>query len=156
MLILICPNISSRALSRVFEHRNVVARCQREIHHITVAKVAPLVTIDTSIYIIDILVRQNTIWSMNIAVLWLFYLMSSPAGYTIQTHSVYFLFPSCIVDMFENKSISCFAFFYLPSLGSSRHSSFCALCNYFMNTGYIFYILHRLFLYFTSSADSHE
>ena len=32
--------------------------------------------------------------------------MSSSAVYTIQKHSFYFLFPSCIVDMFEDKSKS--------------------------------------------------
>ena len=32
--------------------------------------------------------------------------MSSSAGNTIQTHLFYFLFPACIVDMFENKSKS--------------------------------------------------
>ena len=36
---------------------------------------------------------------MNIAVLWLFYLMSSFAGYTVQTHLFYFLYPSYIVDI---------------------------------------------------------
>ena len=43
---------------------------------------------------------------MNIAVLWPFYLMSSSAGYNIQTLLFYIVFPSCIVDMFENKSKS--------------------------------------------------
>ena len=46
---LICIYISSRALSKVFEYRNFVARYQRETNHITVAKVAPLVTIDASL-----------------------------------------------------------------------------------------------------------
>ena len=32
--------------------------------------------------------------------------MSSSAVYTIQNHSFYFLFPSRIVDMFEDKSKS--------------------------------------------------
>ena len=42
--------ISSRALSKAFEHRNFVARYQREkkYNHITVAKVACLVTMDAS------------------------------------------------------------------------------------------------------------
>ena len=46
MLFLICLYISSRALSKVFEHRNFVVRYQRETNHITVAKVAPMVTMD--------------------------------------------------------------------------------------------------------------
>ena len=29
--------------------------------------------------------------------------MNSSAGYTIKTHSFYYLFPSCIVDIYENK-----------------------------------------------------
>ena len=45
----ICLYISSRALSKVFEHRNFVARYQRETNHITVAKVACLVTMDASL-----------------------------------------------------------------------------------------------------------
>ena len=36
--------ISSHALAKVFEHRNFVALYQRETNHITVARVAPLVT----------------------------------------------------------------------------------------------------------------
>ena len=38
MLFLICLYISSRALSKAFEHRNFVARYQRETDHITVEK----------------------------------------------------------------------------------------------------------------------
>ena len=41
VLFLNCLYISSRALSKVFEHRNFVARYQRETNHITVAGVAP-------------------------------------------------------------------------------------------------------------------
>ena len=41
VLLLICLYISSRALSKLFEHRNFVARYQKEINHIAVAKVAP-------------------------------------------------------------------------------------------------------------------
>ena len=49
VLFLICLYISSRALSNAFEHRNFVARYQRETNHITVAKVACLVTMDASL-----------------------------------------------------------------------------------------------------------
>ena len=44
----------------------------------------------------------------HIAFLWLFfYLMSFSTVYTIQTHSFYFLFPSCInLLTFENESKS--------------------------------------------------
>ena len=49
VLFLICLYISSRALSKAFEHRNFVARYQRETNHITVAKVASRVTMDASL-----------------------------------------------------------------------------------------------------------
>ena len=49
VLFLICLYISSRALSKAFEHRNFVARYQRETNHITVTKVASLVTMDASL-----------------------------------------------------------------------------------------------------------
>ena len=49
VLLLLCLYVSSRALSKVFEHGNFVACCQWETNHITVAKVAPLVTIDASL-----------------------------------------------------------------------------------------------------------
>ena len=49
LLFLICLYISSRALSKAFEHWNFVARYQQETNHITVAKVAGLVTMYTSL-----------------------------------------------------------------------------------------------------------
>ena len=49
MLLLICLYISSRALSKAFEHRNFVARYQRETNHNIVAKVASLVTMDANL-----------------------------------------------------------------------------------------------------------
>ena len=49
VLFLICRYISSRALSKAFEHRNFVARYQQETSHITVAKVVSLVTMDASL-----------------------------------------------------------------------------------------------------------
>ena len=48
-LFLICLYISSRVLSKEFEHRDFVARYQRETNHITVAKIAPLVTMEASL-----------------------------------------------------------------------------------------------------------
>ena len=44
VLFLICLYISSRALSKAFEQRNFIARYQKETNHVTVARVAPLVT----------------------------------------------------------------------------------------------------------------
>ena len=41
VLFFICLYISSRALSKAFEHRNSVARYQRETNHITVRKLRP-------------------------------------------------------------------------------------------------------------------
>ena len=49
LLFLICLYISNRALSKAFEHRNFVACYQRETNHITVAKVASLVTMGVSL-----------------------------------------------------------------------------------------------------------
>ena len=49
LLFLICHYISSRALSKAFEHRNFVARYQQETSRITVAKVVSLVTMDASL-----------------------------------------------------------------------------------------------------------
>ena len=49
VLFFICLYISSRALSKAFEHRNFVARYQRETSHITVEKVPCLVTMDASL-----------------------------------------------------------------------------------------------------------
>ena len=46
VLFLICLYISSRALSEAFEHRNFVARYQRETNN---AEVASLVTMDASL-----------------------------------------------------------------------------------------------------------
>ena len=58
MLFLIFLYISSRALSKAFEHRNFVARYQRETNHITVAKVGNYgrkltLLVETFIYIIN-------------------------------------------------------------------------------------------------------
>ena len=81
MLFLICLYISSRALSKAFEHRNCVARYQRETNHITVAKVACLVTMDASLikilvetvlYIINYIrssKRENDLRTLNFLVL---------------------------------------------------------------------------------------
>ena len=49
VLFLICLYISSSALSKAFEHRNFVLRCQRETNHNAVVKVVSLVTMDTSL-----------------------------------------------------------------------------------------------------------
>ena len=46
-----------------------------------------------------------------------FYSMCSSADYNIQKHSFYFLFPSCIVDMFEDKSKSLKILFLLEKKG---------------------------------------
>ena len=69
MLFLICLYISSRALSEAFEHRNFVARYQRET-----LRVASLVIMDASlqywskqtfIYIINyISKRENDLWTL--------------------------------------------------------------------------------------------
>ena len=61
MLFLICLYISSRALSKAFEHRNFVARYQRETDHITVEKSCEpgnygrklTILVETFIYIIN-------------------------------------------------------------------------------------------------------
>ena len=61
VLFLICLYISSRALSKAFEHRNFVARYQRETDHITVEKSCVpgnygrklTILVETFIYIIN-------------------------------------------------------------------------------------------------------
>ena len=60
VLFLICLYISSRALSKAFEHRNFIARYQRETNHITVASCMPgnygrklTILVETFIYIIN-------------------------------------------------------------------------------------------------------
>ena len=82
VLFLICLYISSRALSKVFEHKNFVARYRRETNHICESS-APLVTMDArlaynigrNIHIhnkLFYLLRQKMIYE-HIAVLWLFF-----------------------------------------------------------------------------------
>ena len=50
--------------------------------------------IGLNIHIHNILRQKNDLWALQFFDF--FYLISSTTGYTIQTHSFYFLFPSCI------------------------------------------------------------
>ena len=104
MLFLICLYISSRALSKAFEHRNFVAHYQRETNHITVAGCVPgnygrklTILVETFIYIINYIrssKRENDIRTLQFFDF--FYLKSSSTGYTIQIYSFYSLLSSCI------------------------------------------------------------
>ena len=151
MLFLICFYISSRALSKVFEHRNFVARYRRETNHIC-ESFAPLETMDArlaynigrNIHIhnkLFYLLRQKMIYE-HIAVLWLFfYLMSFSTVYTIQAHSFYFLFQSCICWRSKTKVSRLtllFAVLYLFLLKSIAALKFHTFCNSFMNTAFKF------------------
>ena len=62
--------------------------------------------------------------------------MSSSAGYTIQAHSFYFLFPSCIVEILENKTNS----MHFAILSWTRNTSF--------------YILHRQLIRMSNPPSS--
>ena len=75
------------------------------------------------------------------------YLKSSSVGYTIQTHSFYILFPSCIVDLFENISKLTFLFrcFISVLLRSIAALQFHAFCYSFIVTDYK-YLYLTLFL----------
>ena len=100
--------------------------------------------------IVNLLVRQKMIYEYCSS-LTFFYLMSSSAGNTIQTHSgVYFLFPSFIVDMFETKSKSFYILillFYicLPRVQVHHGTPISCILQLFMNTGYKFlYFIRQL------------
>ena len=143
VLFLICLYISSRALSKAFEHRNFVARYQRETNHITVAKVACLVTmVETFIYIINY-IRSSKIENdlRTLQFFDFFYLKSSSTGFTIKTYSFYSLLSSCICWHYRKQK--CHLTFLFCCFISVLHRSnaalqFHSICNSFMNTGYKF------------------
>ena len=115
VLFLICLYISSRALSKAFEHRNFVARHQRETNHITVAKVASLVTIDASLqywskhsyslrYIINYISKREN--DLRILQFFDFFIRRVPLQ-VIPFKHIRFT-PCChrvFVDIIENKSV---------------------------------------------------
>ena len=91
VLFLICLYISSRALSKAFEHRNFVARYQRETNHITVEKSCVpgnygrklTILVETFIYIINKIKsskRENDLRTLQFLTFFFFYLKSSSTG----------------------------------------------------------------------------
>ena len=156
MLFLICLYISSRALSKAFEHRNFVARYQRETNHITVAKVASLVTIaynivETFIYIINYISKTEIdLWTLQFFDFFTWWVPLQVYRYSIQTYSFYFLLPSCICwHVRKQKCRFLFCCFISVLLWSIATLQFHTFCNSFTNTGY-------KFLYFTSILYLHR
>ena len=93
------------------------------------------------------------------------YLTSFSAGYIIQTYSFTFLFTSCIVNMFENKSKSVnilILVFYICPLEGHRVTPIPSSLHIFhehriqvfiVYIVFFFYILHRLLIH-TSNPPS--
>ena len=95
---------------------------------------------------------------MNIAVVWPFLPDEFLYRYTIQTHSFYSLFPSCICWHYRKQKcrltflFCCFISCLLRSIAALQCYS---IFDSFMNTGYKF-LCFTSFEYFTLSADSHK
>ena len=113
-LFLICLYISSRALAMVFEHRNFVARYQRETNHITVARVAARVSMDADLQYWSkhshryISKTENDLWNLQFFDFFTWSVPLQDIGFkhirfTSCFHRVFF-------DMFENKSRLTFVF----------------------------------------------